>query len=508
MATTNHPAEAGETPQAGDTERKKEDTSSAIIGALVWLTILGFVIWKFAWTADAVVLLDISRGEAFVVTGTVVYDGKPVSDGTMHLVVANAKNKRYVSGLVVPVKAGAFTTAGQPMVPKDPASAPEPLCITADYYGSSGTGTATTYVDFAPPLRRQTLAAVGGASGILIVALLWLFTGDLTRRKARTLFAVTYLMTFLSLGVPIVLTILVSQSTYLVEMMREAPMGLVKGTAKGVTDPQWLVNIGGAVQPIPPAAVMQPATSGEPAANGPPGVAPMASTAPVADRSTSLAPTTQPAAPPSGAPSLTVPKGTTSASTEGTASASVPDLVRVVGGLAVPFYVVMLAMLGAGINMTRKVPPVQIEYENQISPDEDKFLAAAVKAPLLWFRSRRTSISPEHRKATAEIRRHLIENYMDLLSAPFLAIAVYYLLQAIGSNPAEPVLVLMAFGTGLMADALIDRIRKFARDLVADKDASTQEVKQTEKTTLIVKHEEDISAKAPPAAILGTSNVT
>jgi hypothetical protein len=111
---------------------------------------------------------------------------------------------------------------------------------------------------------------------------------------------------------------------------------------------------------------------------------------------------------------------------------------------------------------------VQIEYENKISPDEDKFSTAALKAPSKWFtwlRSSHTPTSPEQRKASAEIRKHLIENYMDLLSARFLEIAVYYLLQAIGSNPAEPVLVLMAFATGLMADAIIDRIRKFARDM-------------------------------------------
>jgi hypothetical protein len=68
------------------------------------------------------------------------------------------------------------------------------------------------------------------------------------------------------------------------------------------------------------------------------------------------------------------------------------------------------------------------------------------------------------------------------------------------------VLVLMAFGTGLMADAIIDRIRKFARDMVADKDAPAQ-VQETEKTTVTVKHEEKLSATEPPA-LPSTSNVT
>jgi hypothetical protein len=240
--------------------------------------------------------------------------------------------------------------------------------------------------------------------------------------------------------------------------------------------------------------------------NTPPSAAPATNTAPVADRSTAAAPT--PPAPTAGAASDTA--TATSGSTAQTGPAPVADSVRVVGGLAVPFYVVMLAMLGAGINMTRKVPPVQIEYENKISPDEDKFWTAALKAPSKWFtwlRSSHTPTSPEQRKASAEIRKHLIENYMDLLSAPFLAIAVYYLLQAIGSNPAEPVLVLMAFATGLMADAIIDRIRKFARDMVSDEDAPSQKVKQTDSTTVTVQHEESLSAKTPELSA-GTTNVT
>jgi hypothetical protein len=32
------------------------------------------------------------------------------------------------------------------------------------------------------------------------------------------------------------------------------------------------------------------------------------------------------------------------------------------GGLAVPFYVIILAILGASINMTKKVPPIQKSY--------------------------------------------------------------------------------------------------------------------------------------------------
>jgi uncharacterized membrane protein HdeD (DUF308 family) len=48
------------------------------------------------------------------------------------------------------------------------------------------------------------------------------------------------------------------------------------------------------------------------------------------------------------------------------------------------------------------------------------------------------------------------------LSAPFLAIAVYYLLQAAAEKISTPVLVVMAFATGLMAESVVDAIRTFA----------------------------------------------
>src|SRR5262249_34135673 len=66
------------------------------------------------------------------------------------------------------------------------------------------------------------------------------------------------------------------------------------------------------------------------------------------------------------------------------------------------------------------------------------------------------------RTTAAEIRRKLIENFMYLLSAPFLAIAMYYLLLLLAEQVTEPVLVIMAFATGLVSKAVVGGIIEFA----------------------------------------------
>src|SRR5438105_9684033 len=64
------------------------------------------------------------------------------------------------------------------------------------------------------------------------------------------------------------------------------------------------------------------------------------------------------------------------------------------------------------------------------------------------------------------IRKQLIQTYMYFLSAPFLAVAVYYLLQVIASSVAEPVLVVIAFASGLMSNAAVGAIMAFADNVL------------------------------------------
>jgi len=293
-------------------------------------------------------------------------------------------------------------------------------------------GEQTVYINFTPPLGKQSLSIVTAIVILLMVILILLFTGDLTRRKARALFSVTYFMTFLSLSVPIAVTLLVSQNLYLVEMMEDAPIGLIKGTAKGVIDPQWLLNIGGAVRK--PQRISQAQQSAEAKETAPSTEEKAAGTSLDREKSYSV-----------GDIGVRRPLGEAS----------------IVGGLAVPFYVVILAMLGAGINMTRSVPKIQQDYD--VSG-----LAQATrpmwKTTLTFFSSAQEPVSTlAQRKAASDIRKGLIESYMYLLSAPFLAITVYYLLQVVAESVAGPVLVLMAFATGLISDTIVSWIIEFAR---------------------------------------------
>jgi len=74
------------------------------------------------------------------------------------------------------------------------------------------------------------------------------------------------------------------------------------------------------------------------------------------------------------------------------------------------------------------------------------------------------SFDPSHDQIVCAfgIREELIRNYMYLLSAPFLGIAVYYLLQVIATEVNQPVLVLMSFATGLTSELIISSIITFA----------------------------------------------
>ena len=139
-------------------------------------------------------------------------------------------------------------------------------------------------------------------------------------------------------------------------------------------------------------------------------------------------------------------------------------IVKIVkGGVAVPFYVILLAMFGAGINMTLKVPEVQRSYEDVLPEARSSFLWLNPILAAWRLRQGRTEApAVVSGKTAGDIRRELIENYMYLLSAPFLAVAMYYLLQVLAEQVTQPVLVLMAFATGLVSRAVIGGIIDFA----------------------------------------------
>jgi hypothetical protein len=226
--------------------------------------------------------------------------------------------------------------------------------------------------------------------------------------------------------------------------MQYAPVGIVKAKAKGLDQPQWLVNIGGSIVEVETTSASAVAAA-QPKTDAAKPAAPAAS-----DAVGPAEPATPPAPAPTPKAAAQQPAQTSTSTTQG---------FEVKGGLAIPLYVVLLAMLGAGINMTRKVPEIQADYDSNASAT----LHGALSAPIAVLGMKQsTNGAATSTKDPSVIRRDLIETYMYFLSAPFLAVAVYYLLQVLATSVAEPVLVVIAFASGLMSNATVGAIMAFA----------------------------------------------
>jgi hypothetical protein len=455
--------------------------SRLIISSLFWLLIFGAVAyWLFAPHNRAQVFLQSSGQPPRQLTGIVLFKGAPVSNGTVYLFFEDPRKDLYLASAIFSVtEHGEFvTSANESSVFKDSNEEPQPLRVTATFTGQKQeqkkdkvpipvTGKATLYLNYPAAAGKLKIWSLAIISTVLSIGLITLFVGELTQRKAQILFWITYLMSFLSLAVPIWGVAAVSKSDPVVDMMLKAPIGLIKGTARGVERPQWLVNIGGAVMEAkePPA---KKELVRSPARKVPAKEEEIGRPSPVdAGIFLSPSPTPQQSATPTVSPSPTPQQSPTPTPQENMGTdepRQIPGFAMVRGGLAVPFYVIILAMLGAGINMTKRVPEIQEKYNTDVLPaPTDSIPVAALKAIMMPFGSTQSSSkTQEQKKVVAGIRKNLIDNYMGLISAPFLGIAVYYLLQAIATNIAEPVLVVVSFATGFISDRVITAITSLA----------------------------------------------
>jgi hypothetical protein len=106
---------------------------------------------------------------------------------------------------------------------------------------------------------------------------------------------------------------------------------------------------------------------------------------------------------------------------------------QITGGLVVPLYVIVLALFGGAISMTRRVP----EYQRRALDSRD---------PL----------------TNAEAREYLVFQIMQVITAPLIAVTAYYIFR-----PAAPLeSVLLGFASGfasepilVMIRALVDKLR-------------------------------------------------
>lgn len=446
--------------------RSSTSNTDVVIGLLFWVLVIGGVLFFVLREHRGEIFLDVST-QPERVSGIVIFEGVPVRDGTLHVVVADARSRRYRAGMTLPVKDGKFSALLQP--PLGFADGGRAWRIAAEFHGTAAggkdetkvvTGDATRYLNTSPPLGERFLWSVAISVAVLLIFQLILFTGDLGSKKARLLFMLMYFFTFFSLALPIAVSLVVAQHEDLMHSMEASPIGLVKAKTMVSSEPQWLVNIGGRVKPAPPTAAGSPDAQTERAVEGDAAGTPGVRTAAAAEPDgASAVPSGG-----SGEGDAAEPPAAGAATPQETAnrSGNEPDKDKMVeGGVAVPFYVVLLAMFGAGINMTLKVPVIQRSYEDVFPEDRTSWLFTSLAAPLKLLRGQ-TEAPMMSRKTAGDIRRDLIENFMYLLSAPLLAIAVYYLLQVLAEEVTQPVLVLMAFATGLVSKAVIGGIIQFA----------------------------------------------
>jgi hypothetical protein len=295
-----------------------------------------------------------------------------------------------------------------------------------------------------------------------------------------------YFFTFVSLALPISVSLIVAQNQYLVDSMEKSPLGLVKAKTRVLSSPQWLIMIGGTVVPD----VKSAAVTGIPEGGG---------RTTEATRTKTDIPT-----------GLEAGDGRVVPKSEISPASWAPKIVE--GGVAVPFYVLLLAMFGAGINMTLKVPQIQRSYEDVLLeapafPLMNPLTAITATWRLLRGQPEAPGVVPVvvPRKTAGDIRQELIENYMYLLSAPLLAIAMYYLLQVMADQLTQPVLVIMAFATGLVSKAVIGGIINFAEDKLLGEKRRQREVSTQVSPEVAAKAEEAKTRQAEAEAAVRAS---
>lgn len=105
------------------------------------------------------------------------------------------------------------------------------------------------------------------------------------------------------------------------------------------------------------------------------------------------------------------------------------NLVRISGGLVIPLYVIVLALMGAAVSMTRRVP----EYQRRISPGDAEYLTYD------------------------QAREGLVFQIMQVASAPLIAVTAYYLIDP----ESRANTIVLSFASGFSSETVLLLIRAF-----------------------------------------------
>ncbi len=147
------------------------------------------------------------------------------------------------------------------------------------------------------------------------------------------------------------------------------------------------------------------------------------------------------ASPPSaaGAPAEASPVAVAGAGASASASASKRTYpaehrhhLEVIGGLAVPFFVLVMAYIGGAVSLSRRIP----EYQRRLHPNY-------------------IPTDKEGRMRPFEAREVVVFQIMQLVSAPFLAVATWFIVSPTSLTSAAT----LAFGTGFASEPLLLMIR-------------------------------------------------
>lgn len=118
---------------------------------------------------------------------------------------------------------------------------------------------------------------------------------------------------------------------------------------------------------------------------------------------------------------------------------------QVSDGLLVPLYFIILALMGGSISLTRRLP----ELQKQVSSEH----IATERQPKL---------------TQYEFREHLIFQIVQFISAPFLAILAYYLIDP--SNTTNS--VVLAFVAGFASETILLMVRSLANKITPETSAA------------------------------------
>lgn len=122
---------------------------------------------------------------------------------------------------------------------------------------------------------------------------------------------------------------------------------------------------------------------------------------------------------------------------------------RITGGLVIPLYVLVLALMGAAISMTRRVPEYQMRVTEANGHSRNKELNG---------RSKREPIS------FARARELMVFQIMQVVSAPMIALTAYYLILP----DTRTTSVIIAFVSGFASETIL-RLLRIAADGLTEK---------------------------------------